>query len=182
MHWGNRPHWGHPSVALLVGDGSVRLRPQEVAHSAMRPLDRLLRGCGAHRAASSQVAGLRSSYRGAPDHQLDHQPWWSTLVVNWRRCCHNEPLQASDLGFRVEAMGLEPTNLLTASQALYQLSYAPSGSRQASSTGRLVWPTATASSTVSAGGTAEARCRGLPRRPRGPSKFGLCLTPTTSKR
>jgi hypothetical protein len=24
-------------------------------------------------------------------------------------------------------MGLEPTNLLTASQALYQLSYAPSG-------------------------------------------------------
>ena len=30
------------------------------------------------------------------------------------------------LGFFVEAMGLEPTNLLTASQALYQLSYAPS--------------------------------------------------------
>ena len=29
--------------------------------------------------------------------------------------------------FWVEAMGLEPTNLLTASQALYQLSYAPSG-------------------------------------------------------
>ena len=33
----------------------------------------------------------------------------------------------SDLGFPVEAMGLEPTNLLTASQALYQLSYAPEG-------------------------------------------------------
>ena len=32
--------------------------------------------------------------------------------------------------FRVEAMGLEPTNLLTASQALYQLSYAPSGEGQ----------------------------------------------------
>ena len=31
---------------------------------------------------------------------------------------------------RVEAMGLEPTNLLTASQALYQLSYAPSGGGQ----------------------------------------------------
>ena len=31
----------------------------------------------------------------------------------------------SDLGFRVEAKGLEPSNLLTASQALYQLSYAP---------------------------------------------------------
>src|SRR3984885_1851383 len=30
-------------------------------------------------------------------------------------------------GWLVEAMGLEPTNLLTASQALYQLSYAPSG-------------------------------------------------------
>ncbi len=29
--------------------------------------------------------------------------------------------------FLVEAMGLEPTNLLTVSQALYQLSYAPSG-------------------------------------------------------
>jgi hypothetical protein len=32
---------------------------------------------------------------------------------------------ASDLRWIVEAMGLEPTNLLTASQALYQLSYAP---------------------------------------------------------
>ncbi len=27
----------------------------------------------------------------------------------------------------VEVMGLEPTNLLTASQALYQLSYTPRG-------------------------------------------------------
>ena len=39
--------------------------------------------------------------------------------------------KASPQGFfgigLVEAMGLEPTNLLTASQALYQLSYAPSG-------------------------------------------------------
>jgi hypothetical protein len=33
-------------------------------------------------------------------------------------------------GILVEAMGLEPTNLLTASQALYQLSYAPSGEGQ----------------------------------------------------
>ena len=30
----------------------------------------------------------------------------------------------------VEAMGLEPTNLLTASQALYQLSYAPVAARR----------------------------------------------------
>jgi hypothetical protein len=35
----------------------------------------------------------------------------------------------SDLVFRVEAKGLEPSNLLTASQALYQLSYAPEGGR-----------------------------------------------------
>ena len=35
--------------------------------------------------------------------------------------------RSSELRFRVEAMGLEPTNLLTASQALYQLSYAPEG-------------------------------------------------------
>ena len=28
---------------------------------------------------------------------------------------------------KVEVMGLEPTNLLTASQALYQLSYTPRG-------------------------------------------------------
>jgi hypothetical protein len=34
-----------------------------------------------------------------------------------------------NVGHLVEAMGLEPTNLLTASQALYQLSYAPSGGR-----------------------------------------------------
>src|SRR5579863_1144736 len=41
--------------------------------------------------------------------------------------CHRLSLSlwAPDLDFRVEAMGLEPTNLLTASQALYQLSYAP---------------------------------------------------------
>ena len=34
-----------------------------------------------------------------------------------------------DQGFRVEAKGLEPSNLLTASQALYQLSYAPETTR-----------------------------------------------------
>ena len=32
-----------------------------------------------------------------------------------------------EYGTRVEAMGLEPTDLLTASQALYQLSYTPNG-------------------------------------------------------
>ena len=36
-------------------------------------------------------------------------------------------MHPQDLHRLVEAMGLEPTNLLTASQALYQLSYAPSG-------------------------------------------------------
>ena len=36
---------------------------------------------------------------------------------------HQKPLLTST--FRVEAKGLEPSNLLTASQALYQLSYAP---------------------------------------------------------
>ena len=34
-------------------------------------------------------------------------------------------VKAVDLVKYVEAMGLEPTDLLTASQALYQLSYAP---------------------------------------------------------
>ena len=34
-------------------------------------------------------------------------------------------LQPSYQAIRVEAKGLEPSNLLTASQALYQLSYAP---------------------------------------------------------
>ncbi len=34
-------------------------------------------------------------------------------------------------------MGLEPTNLLTASQALYQLSYAPGTSRHVTSLARL---------------------------------------------
>jgi len=37
------------------------------------------------------------------------------------RLAHNLVYQ----DFRVEAKGLEPSNLLTASQALYQLSYAP---------------------------------------------------------
>ena len=36
-----------------------------------------------------------------------------------------QKVQAFDLDFFVEAKGLEPSNLLTASQALYQLSYAP---------------------------------------------------------
>lgn len=39
------------------------------------------------------------------------------------------PEKARGIG-EVEAMGLEPTNLLTASQALYQLSYAPSGGEE----------------------------------------------------
>ena len=39
-------------------------------------------------------------------------------------------MHPQDLHRLVEAMGLEPTNLLTASQALYQLSYAPSGGEQ----------------------------------------------------
>ena len=46
---------------------------------------------------------------------------------------HSSPVQfvqGSSKAFVVEAMGLEPTNLLTASQALYQLSYAPSGEGQ----------------------------------------------------
>ena len=37
----------------------------------------------------------------------------------------NDAMSAVYLRSLVEAMGLEPTNLLTASQALYQLSYAP---------------------------------------------------------
>ena len=47
---------------------------------------------------------------------------WGRLC---RSLCHAE--RFSDLHVSVEAMGLEPTNLLTASQALYQLSYAPEG-------------------------------------------------------
>ena len=35
------------------------------------------------------------------------------------------PAHYCDQDLRVEAKGLEPSNLLTASQALYQLSYAP---------------------------------------------------------
>ena len=42
-------------------------------------------------------------------------------------CMYPYPSGPAHQGFLVEAMGLEPTNLLTASQALYQLSYAPSG-------------------------------------------------------
>ena len=37
------------------------------------------------------------------------------------------PAHSCDLDYSVEAKGLEPSNLLTASQALYQLSYAPEG-------------------------------------------------------
>ena len=53
-------------------------------------------------------------------------------LTTWGKCgedfvarslCRAEMSLVQD--FRVEAMGLEPTNLLTASQALYQLSYAP---------------------------------------------------------
>ena len=40
------------------------------------------------------------------------------------------PEMISDQDFLVEAMGIEPTNLLHAMQALYQLSYAPSGRTQ----------------------------------------------------
>ncbi len=44
---------------------------------------------------------------------------------------HPEPSPGLTCTYRVEniveAKGLEPSNLLTASQALYQLSYAPEG-------------------------------------------------------
>jgi hypothetical protein len=51
----------------------------------------------------------------------------TSLLTFWRRA--KKKSQANNYltwDFGVEAMGLEPTNLLTASQALYQLSYAPS--------------------------------------------------------
>ena len=41
-------------------------------------------------------------------------PSWPTAILSSATCCS-----------LVEVMGLEPTNLLTASQALYQLSYTP---------------------------------------------------------
>jgi hypothetical protein len=40
----------------------------------------------------------------------------------------------------VEAKGLEPSNLLTASQALYQLSYAPEGGSNVISRSLTSWP------------------------------------------
>ena len=43
----------------------------------------------------------------------------------------SRPEIASDQDFSVEAMGIEPTNLLHAMQALYQLSYAPRRRRPA---------------------------------------------------
>jgi hypothetical protein len=53
------------------------------------------------------------AYRTRMVHEQAIHPTW----VN--------PLADVSEHFGVEAMGLEPTNLLTASQALYQLSYAP---------------------------------------------------------
>jgi hypothetical protein len=47
--------------------------------------------------------------------------------ANCGRGADSEKSPLTRIFWLVEAMGLEPTNLLTASQALYQLSYAPSG-------------------------------------------------------
>ena len=47
-----------------------------------------------------------------------------TLVAAQQSGSWAKPSRCSDL-FPVEAMGIEPTNLLHAMQALYQLSYAP---------------------------------------------------------
>ena len=55
-------------------------------------------------------------------HRAPHPPSAHPMESKVRLLGANMP---STQGFRVEAMGLEPTNLLTASQALYQLSYAP---------------------------------------------------------
>ena len=49
------------------------------------------------------------------------------LLHTVERGCFDQEGIGLYLRWKVEAMGLEPTNLLTASQALYQLSYAPSG-------------------------------------------------------
>ena len=43
----------------------------------------------------------------------------------WKQKSRCLAIPALTCYFFVEAMGLEPTDLLTASQALYQLSYAP---------------------------------------------------------
>jgi hypothetical protein len=60
----------------------------------------------------------------------------------WRRATGRRPLEPFEARTKadprqVEAKGLEPSNLLTASQALYQLSYAPGTSRHVISP---AWP------------------------------------------
>ena len=75
-----------------------------------------------------------------------HQDTWGFLRTRrrtyWENCS-------------VEAMGLEPTNLLTASQALYQLSYAPGCDRPRYQDS--VGPRATTRGAVLLGGAPVAR-------------------------
>jgi hypothetical protein len=56
-----------------------------------------------------------------------------SIIADARATNHRR--RAGALGHSVEAKGLEPSNLLTASQALYQLSYAPG------TTGYVISPT-----------------------------------------
>jgi hypothetical protein len=98
-----------------------RLQPllhQSQLHQNLRPPSHL----------DSQQRSWLEARRGPLD-RSEVSSWYRSRV----RKASTRAEQGPDLRFRVEAMGLEPTNLLTASQALYQLSYAPERSRQVSS-------------------------------------------------
>jgi len=132
-----------PSVlrhsSLLIGDG---VHIEEVANSLgenRRPFHATVTtGCGRHGmrpvlAAEGRAHGTTTRRREKPSvtaHSGDPSP--ADRGRSPSRRVHRPPLPMQNpSSMVVEAMGLEPTNLLHAMQALYQLSYAPgtTGSR-----------------------------------------------------
>jgi hypothetical protein len=86
--------------------------------------------------AASLATRCGDAYRRANDRvrTLFNTAVFELLDVKGGRLCHEQyrppfdgvfTVSEVEYGTRVEAKGLEPSNLLTASQALYQLSYAP---------------------------------------------------------
>ena len=99
--------------------------------------------------AASLATRCGEAYRKANDRtrKLFNAAVFERLDVKGGRLCHEQyrppfdgifTVSEFEYGTRVEAKGLEPSNLLTASQALYQLSYAPGTRRHVTSPARLV--------------------------------------------
>jgi hypothetical protein len=133
IHWEELERNLHRALALASNLGSSYSRASEKVRRQMNQAiyEEILVE------VDGSVIYARMAQPFAAFHDDEFRTWLAESAVN------PGPLEAggSNIAVLVEAMGLEPTDLLTASQALYQLSYAPMArARRLSAGGALPWP------------------------------------------